>query len=69
MSGIVLRNAEIIKQIWVATGKLHGDSVYAFERDFEMLLHNSNIAQTTADVNENSQKSQSASFLLLNMPN
>lgn len=41
MPGIVLRSAEIIKPLQVATGKLHGDSVYAFERDFEMLLHTS----------------------------
>ena len=41
MSGIVLNSAEILKQLQVAAGKLDGDAVYAFERDFSMLMHTS----------------------------
>lgn len=41
MSGIILQNAEILTTMQVAEGKLKGDIVYAFERDFAMLMYTS----------------------------
>lgn len=41
MSGIVLQKAKILKPMQVAEGKLKGDIVYAFERDFAMLMYTS----------------------------
>lgn len=38
MAGIVLQKAKILKPMQVAEGKLKGDVVYAFERDFAMLM-------------------------------
>lgn len=41
MAGIVLQKAKILKPMQVAEGKLKGDVVYAFERDFAMLMYTS----------------------------
>lgn len=41
MAGIVLQKAKILKPMQVAEGKLKGDIVYAFERDFAMLMYTS----------------------------
>lgn len=41
MAGIVLQRAEILKPFQVAQGKLKGDNVIAFKKDFAMLLYTS----------------------------
>lgn len=41
MAGVVLQRAEILKPFQVAQGKLKGDNVIAFEKDFAMLLYTS----------------------------
>ena len=41
MAGVILQRAEILKPFQVAQGKLKGDNVIAFEKDFAMLLYTS----------------------------
>ena len=41
MGAVVLNSAKILKPMQVAEGRLKGDVVYAFEKDFAMLLYTS----------------------------
>ena len=41
MGAVVLNSAKILKPMQVAEGRLKGDLVYAFEKDFAMLLYTS----------------------------
>lgn len=41
MGAVVLNSAKILKPMQVAEGRLKGDLVYAFEKDFGMLLYTS----------------------------
>ena len=41
MGAVILNSAKILKPMQVAEGKLKGDLLYAFEKDFAMLLYTS----------------------------